>query len=480
MKIAFDNTYARLPERFFTALPPTPVGTPGLIAVNDVLARDLGLDPDALRTEDGLAVLAGNSVPDGASPLAQVYAGHQFGGWSQQLGDGRAVLLGEVIGINGARRDIQLKGSGPTPYSRMGDGRAWLGPVIREYIVSEAMHAFGIPTTRALAAVTSGQTIMREAPFPGAVLTRVAASHIRVGTFQFFASRKDLDGLQALTDYVIARHYPQANGALGLLNAVINAQALLIAQWMGVGFIHGVMNTDNMTISGETIDYGPCAFMDAYHPDTVFSSIDQFGRYAYKNQPEIAVWNLAQLATSLLPLMGEDRDAAIEAATQSVQRFSEVFNDAWEDVLRAKLGFSTAEPGDAALAFDLLGRMASNQADYTLTFRSLSSETPEKTRDQFLDPNSFDAWFGDWTARIGREAVSPGTRQAAMQATNPAYIPRNHRVEAVIQSALLGDLAPFHEMLQVVADPFTQRPGYEIWQTPPLDGEAVQHTFCGT
>ncbi len=400
LHIPFDNSYAALPDRFYTRQAPTPVAKPGLVAINARLARELGIDPKALRTADGVRALAGNAVPDGADPLAQAYAGHQFGGWSPQLGDGRAILLGEVIDTNGIRRDIQLKGSGPTPYSRMGDGRAWLGPVIREYLVSEAMHALGIPTTRALAVVTTGEQVMRETALPGAVLTRVASSHIRVGTFQYFAARQDIEGLRALTDHVIARHYPEVGNALELLDAVIARQARLIAQWMGVGFIHGVMNTDNSHVAGETIDYGPCAFMDGYHPDTVFSSIDQFGRYAYANQPQIAVWNMAQLASCLLPLMGDDQDRAVEQATAAVHRFPDLYQAAWMDIFRAKIGLSQAEDGDADLIQDLLTRMAAARADFTNTFRALAEG---KARDQFLDPGAYDG--------LGRALEhAPGTR----------------------------------------------------------------------
>ncbi|RZV98534.1 MAG: YdiU family protein, partial [Rhodobacteraceae bacterium] len=400
-------------------------------------------------SDAGIAMLAGNAVPEGADPLAQVYAGHQFGGWSPQLGDGRAILLGEVRDRDGKRRDIQLKGSGPTPYSRMGDGRAWLGPVIREYVVSEAMHALGIPTTRALAAVTTGETVLREAPFPGAVLTRVAASHIRVGTFQYFAARQDIAALQALADHAIARHHPRAEGALGLLDAVIDAQARLVARWMGVGFIHGVMNTDNTTISGETIDYGPCAFMDSYHPETVYSSIDHFGRYAFNRQPDILVWNLAQLATALLPLMGEDREAAIEAATASVHRFPEMFRAEWLAVFRAKIGLASAEDGDADLIHRLLDLMAQNQADFTNTFRALGTPT---ARDQFTDPTAFDGWETEWQARLARDG---GDAASLMAQSNPAVIPRNHRVEEAIQAALSDDFAPFEQLVSVLATPYT-------------------------
>src|SRR6056297_1759660 len=341
----FDNSYARLPARFYHRQPAEPVRAPAL-----------GLDPEALRSEAGVAVLAGNALPDGADPLAQAYAGHQFGGWNPQLGDGRALLIGEVVDRHGRRRDIQPKGSGRTPFSRMGDGRAWIGPVLREYIVSEAMHAMGVPTTRALAAVTTGERVLRERVLPGAVLTRVASSHVRVGTFQYFAARGDEEAVRLLSEHVIARHYPDATGALDLLTAVVAAQARLVARWMATGFIHGVMNTDNCAISGETIDYGPCAFMDAYSAGKVFSSIDVGGRYAYGNQPRIAAWNLAQFATCLLPLIDEDADAAVEQATEAVHTFPPVYEAAWLAAFRAKLGLTTEETEDAELITDLLGR----------------------------------------------------------------------------------------------------------------------------
>ncbi|SFP09065.1 protein adenylyltransferase SelO [Tranquillimonas alkanivorans] len=465
----FDNSYARLPERFYVRQPPAPVRAPGLIRVNRDLARHLRIDADALESPDGLAVLAGNAVPNGADPLAQAYAGHQFGGWVPQLGDGRALLLGEVVDVDGVRRDIQLKGSGPTPFSRRGDGRAWLGPVLREYVVSEAMHVLGIPTTRALAAVTTGEAVIREMNLPGAVLTRVARSHIRVGTFQFFAARQDTDALRALTDHVLARHYPQADGALGLLNAVIDAQAELVAQWLGVGFIHGVMNTDNMSVAGETIDYGPCAFMDAYHPEKVFSSIDRFGRYAYARQPDIAVWNLAQFATCLLPLIDDDRDAAVETATQAVHRFPDVFAAAWLRVFRAKLGLAGEEDGDAELIQALLDRMAATGADFTNTFAALTDGT---ARDAFPDPAAFDGWAEAWQARRAR-----GADDAAMRRANPRIIPRNHRIEQAIEAAVGGDLAPFHRLTEALTDP--TRDDAELAQPPSAD-EEVRQTFCGT
>ncbi len=474
----FDNSYARLPARFFTRQPPVPVEAPGLVAVNRTLADRLGIalsdDPAEIAR-----IFAGNALPEGAEPLAQVYAGHQFGGWSPQLGDGRAVLLGEVVAPDGARFDIQLKGAGQTPYSRMGDGRAWLGPVLREYIVSEAMAAMGVPTTRALAAVTTGEIVRRDGFMPGAIFTRVAASHIRVGTFQFFAARRDTEALQALCDHAIARHYPDAEGPAGLLDAVIGAQARLIADWMGLGFIHGVMNTDNMAISGETIDYGPCAFMDAYHPDTVFSSIDQFGRYAYANQPQIAVWNLAQLATSLLALI-PDRDAGVAEFTAAVNGFSERFDAAWHAVLRRKLGFATAEDDDPALALDLLTRMAENGADFTRTFRALSGPDPRRARDEFIDPTALDPWLDRWHARLAAEAKDDAARIALTRAANPARIPRNHRVEQVIQAAVAGDLAPFETLMAALADPFADDPAYAAYEDPPAEGEHVIRTFCGT
>ena len=473
----FDNSYGRLPDRFYTRQAPVPVAKPGLVKVNTALARDLGLDPDALESEDGVAVLAGNSVPEGADPLAQVYAGHQFGGWSPQLGDGRAILLGEVVDRDGNRRDIQLKGSGQTPYSRMGDGRAWLGPVLREYIVSEAMHALGIPTTRALAAVTTGEQVFREAPLPGAVFTRVAASHIRVGTFQFFASRGDKAALRDLALHAIARHYPGAETPLDLLDGVIQAQARLVAAWMGVGFIHGVMNTDNTTISGETIDYGPCAFMDIYEPGKVFSSIDQFGRYAFNRQPDILVWNLAQLASALLPLIDEDQDRAIEVATASVNRFPELFKAAWLDVMRRKLALRVPEEKDGELASRLLDAMASGGADFTNAFRALGAAD---ARDQFADRDAYDAWERDWRDRLEREGSSPEERREDLARANPAVIPRNHRIEEAIQAGVRGDYAPFERLVRVLATPYDLADADADLSEPPQPGEEVRQTFCGT
>ena len=392
LDLPFDNSYAALPERFYSKLAPTPVAEPSLIALNHALAESLGLDAKALETSDGVAALAGNVVPGGADPLAQVYAGHQFGGWSPRLGDGRAILLGEVIAPSGERFDIQLKGSGPTPYSRMGDGRSWLGPVMREYIVSEAMHALGVPTTRALAAVSTGETVVRDEPLPGAVFTRVASSHIRVGTFQYFASQNDVEGLEALVAYALPRHDADKTSALELLDGVVRRQARLVSMWMGLGFIHGVMNTDNMTISGETIDYGPCAFMDAYHPLKVFSSIDSHGRYAFARQPDVAMWNLAQLATALLPLI-----PTVEDAQGVIDQFPDLFRKEWLGVFRAKIGLRTEMENDSALLHDFMDRMAANGTDFTNIFRALGSG---RARDQFADREVYDDWDRKWRDRL--------------------------------------------------------------------------------
>ncbi|WP_170449764.1 protein adenylyltransferase SelO [Ruegeria arenilitoris] len=470
LTIPFDNSYARLPSAFYARQSPEPVRAPRLVAFNDDLAQVLGISPG--DAQDMAQVFAGNALPDGAEPLAQLYSGHQFGNYNPQLGDGRAVLLGEVVGTDGIRRDIQLKGSGRTPFSRQGDGRAWLGPVLREYVVSEAMHALGIPTTRALAAVETGEVVLREGPMPGAVLTRVAQSHLRVGTFQVFAARGQITDLRRLTDYAIERHYPDAVGPMGLLRAVRDAQAALIAQWMAVGFIHGVMNTDNCAISGETIDYGPCAFMDSYHPNTVYSSIDRMGRYAYSNQPEIAVWNLAQLATALIQQI-EDKQAAVEEATEIVHAMPDLMQKHWLRRFRAKIGLTTEEDGDLALISDLLTRMAQNQADFTNTFRALGSDA---ARDQFTDPAAFDGWAEGWRARLTREA-DPA---AVMHAANPAFIPRNHRVEQMIQAAVQGDYAPFHRLNAVLARPYGDQPDAADLIRPPTQDEVVHATFCGT
>lgn len=468
--IPFDNSFARLPEVFFTAQAPSPVKAPRMVAFNDDLARLLGITPGDVA--EMTAVFSGNVVPAGASPLAQLYAGHQFGSYNPQLGDGRAVLLGETIGTDGLRRDIQLKGAGRTPYSRGGDGRAWLGPVLREYVVSEAMHALGVPTTRALAAVETGETVARESLLPGAVLTRVASSHLRVGTFQIFAARGDGRSVTHLTEYAIKRHYPDVEGPMGLLRAVRGAQARLIAHWMAVGFIHGVMNTDNSSIAGETIDYGPCAFLDVYHPDTVFSSIDQRGRYAYANQPDIAVWNLAQLATSLIQQMA-DREAAVEEATEIVHAMPALIQTEWLARFRAKLGLTSKQDQDTTLITDLLARMAEQQADFTNTFRALGTT---QARDQFTDPTAYDSWANDWAAR----SVSEPAPQNVMHAANPVFIPRNHRIEQMITAAISGDYAPFDRLMHVLARPYDEQPDHADLARAPVASEIVPATFCGT
>lgn len=465
--IRFDNSYARMPQGFFARVDPTPVSTPRLLALNTPLADRLGLDATALASPDGVAMLAGNAVPEGAEPIAQAYAGHQFGGFVPQLGDGRAVLLGEVVTPDGARFDLQLKGSGPTPFSRRGDGRAWMGPVLREYLVSEFMAAMNVPTTRALAAVATGDDVWREqGALPGAVLTRVASSHIRVGTFQYFAVRDRKDALAALCDHVIARHYPDADSPLALLDQVVARQAETIAHWMALGFIHGVMNTDNMAISGETIDYGPCAFMDVYHPDTVFSSIDRTGRYAWANQPQIAVWNLAQFATCLIPLMGEE-GAAVDAATESVHRFTPLYQAAWLRRFGAKLGIEGAS--NQALIERLLELMAQQRADFTRVFAGLSDGT---ARDEFTDRETFDAWTRDW------QTLSPDTN--VMAQANPRRIPRNHRVEEVIASAVAGDLQPFERLFAAITHPRELRDDWADLSHAPYPDQIVRQTFCGT
>ncbi|MGA9668961.1 MAG: YdiU family protein [Terracidiphilus sp.] len=490
---SFSNTYARLPERFYARVNPATVAAPHLVKLNVELARFLGLDPDALASEQGVEILAGNRVADGSEPLAIAYAGHQFGHFVPQLGDGRANLLGEVMGRDGMRYDIQLKGSGPTPFSRRGDGRAALGPVLREYIVSEAMAALGVPTTRALAAVTTGERVLRETVLPGAVFTRVAASHLRVGTFQYFAARGDAEATRILADHAIARHYPEAAKTnqpyRAFLDGVIARQAQLIAQWMLLGFIHGVMNTDNTSISGETIDYGPCAFMEAYDPATVFSSIDQRGRYAYGNQPAAAHWNLARLAEALLSVLVEEtgsEEAAIASAHESLAAFEPQFEVARKAGLRRKLGLFTEREGDAELAQDLQDRMAANRADFTLTFRRLcdaaaGQEGDEKVRILFAVPDAYDSWASQWRKRLTEEPNSPQSRAEAMRAINPAFIPRNHMVEAVLNAAVWRqDFQPFEELLAVVSRPFDDRPDLERYATPARPEEYVSQTFCGT
>jgi serine/tyrosine/threonine adenylyltransferase len=482
--------YAGLPERFYARVRPTPVARPHLLHFNHALCAELELDVGGLPPQSLADIFSGNLLPPDLQPIAMAYAGHQFGQFVAQLGDGRAILLGEAQGADGGRLDIQLKGSGRTPYSRSGDGRAALGPVLREYLVSEAMHALGIPTTRALAAVATGETVLREKPLPGAILTRVAASFVRVGTFQFFAARGDIDAVRQLADYVIERHYPHAQSErqpyLALLRAVIDAQASLIAGWMHVGFIHGVMNTDNMAVSGETIDYGPCAFMDAYDPAAVFSSIDEQGRYAYGNQPHAAVWNLARFAETLLPIIDADTDRAVELAGEVLETFAVRFSEQSLAGVRRKLGLSAREDGDAVLAEQLLRAMHANQADFTLTFRALCDAAEHEAEDSrvralFANPQDYDGWAVQWHARLAREPGQPRERAAAMRLVNPAFIPRNHLIQRVIDAALEAEnLAPFTELSALLAQPYQSRAGFESYADPPPPGERVLRTFCGT
>ena len=485
-RFAFDNTYARELEDFYVAWKAAQVAQPKLVKLNRELAEELRLDTGALDSEEGARIFAGNATPEGAAPLAQAYAGHQFGGFVPQLGDGRALLLGEVIDRNGRRRDIQLKGSGPTPFSRAGDGRAALGPVLREYLMGEAMHALGIPTTRALAAVVTGEPVFREdGALPGAILTRVAASHIRVGTFQFFAARGEPAKVRRLADYVIERHYPELKGDtnpyLELLQRVCDRQAALIASWMHVGFIHGVMNTDNMAISGETIDYGPCAFMDQYDPATVFSSIDARGRYAYANQPKIAQWNLARFAETLVSLIDDDEKRAIARATEVVHDFSELYERHWLKGMRAKLGLFSEEEADLNLATGFLTAMEGKNVDYTLAFRYLADAAlgrEEPIRALFADPSAYDLWSGHWRTRLARDAVAPLERAQAMRRVNPAFIPRNHRVEEALSAAVEhDDYAPFETLLNILSRPFEDQAEFAAFAAPAPEGFGHYRTF---
>lgn len=488
MDWGFDNTFARKLDWLGAAVDPVPVSAPSLLTVNDSLALELGLDPQWLASTDGVAHLAGNAVPEGAQPRAQAYAGHQFGQFSPLLGDGRAHLLGEVVDAHGARRDLGLKGSGRTPFSRGGDGRAALGPVLRELIVSEAMHALGIPTSRVLAAVATGEQILRaDGPTPGAVLTRVAASHLRVGTAELVRMRASDAQQLAFADYVRRRHHPQvAEGDhLGLIDAVVEAQASLIARWMSVGFIHGVMNTDNMSIAGETIDYGPCAFMDAYHPEQVYSSIDHQGRYAYGNQPRIAQWNLARLAETLLPLLDSDGDKALGLAQEAIEGFGALFTRAWLDVFRPKLGLLEARAGDAELIEELLEAMAAAGVDFTNGFQALNTAVASGVEDELgaafgeAYPRLGD-WLARWRNRLAEEEISPEARLAAMGQANPVVIPRNHRVEAALAAAVEGDLGPVEDLLQVLATPAQVDAGNLDYRRPPAPHEVVHQAFCGT
>ncbi|MDB5545235.1 MAG: protein of unassigned function [Hyphomicrobiales bacterium] len=489
MMFRFDNSYVRLGESFHSRVLPTPVAAPRLLKLNRALALDLGLDPDALSSPEGVEVLAGNRLPAQSEPIAAAYSGHQFGHFNPNMGDGRAILLGEIVAPSGARFDIQLKGSGPTPYARRGDGRAALGPVLREYIVAEAMYALGVPTTRSLAVVATGEPVYRETALPGGVLTRVAASHIRVGTFQYFASRGDMEGLRALADHVIARHYPDLAGAAdpyaALLEGVVERQAKLIAQWLCIGFIHGVMNTDNMTVSGETIDYGPCAFMEAYDPGAVFSSIDRQSRYAYANQPSIAQWNLARLAECLVPLF-VDEAASVERANTALATFRTHFQTAYIDGLRAKLGLREAREEDGALALDLFERMVANKVDFTLLFRRLcnaaqTTDADAQVAELFEDPSAFAGFAEKWRARLASEGGDGGERARAMRRVNPAFIPRNHRVEAAIEAAVMrDDLSVFEKLVAVLAHPYDDQPEHADYMAPAQPEERVTKTFCGT
>jgi uncharacterized protein YdiU (UPF0061 family) len=481
----FENSFAKLPDGFFQRLNPTPVSQPRLLAFNAELAEELGLQTAGMSPQDLANVFSGNVIPEGAEPLASVYAGHQFGNFVPQLGDGRAILLGEVRDRVGRLRDLQLKGSGPTPYSRRGDGRAALGPVLREYLISEAMYALEIPSTRALASVLTGDEVLREGYRPGAVMTRVAASHVRVGSFQYFAAREDWAAIKALVDYVIDRHYPEAreaeSPALALLQGVIERQSKLIARWMMVGFVHGVMNTDNMTLSGETIDFGPCAFMDAYDPRTVFSSIDQFGRYAYGRQPGIAQWNLARLAEALVPLIDPDEAKAVELASAAISDFAPIYHEAWLAGMRAKLGLVEEDEGDRALIGDLLDSLERTGTDFTLTFRRLSETQVEGFLALVKQDELLAEWLIRYQTRCVREKTSPDDRAKAMRRVNPIYIPRNHQVEAVLAAAVdEGDLGPFNRLHATLASPFVEVTGFQAYAEPAGPSERVFQTFCGT
>ena len=490
LAIAFDNSYARLPPRFYERVRPEPAPSPGLLVLNTTLAAELGLDPEALASPEGVAALSGAAVPEGADPIALAYAGHQFGHFVPALGDGRALLLGEVITREGRRLDLQLKGSGRTAFSRRGDGKAAVGPVLREYLISEAMAAFGIPTTRSLAAVATGEKVLRERPLPGAVLTRVATSHVRVGTFQYFAHRSDVDGVRRLADYVIERLYPDISGSdapyAALFESVVQRQARLIALWLSVGFIHGVMNTDNMAISGETIDYGPCAFLDAYEPNLALSSIDRQGRYAYGRQPQIAQWNLARLGECLLPLLSDDRDKAVEIIVERLSGFAGQFESAFFGRFLEKLGIAQERSGDRELVIELLSLMQVGKADFTLTFRRLANLTdPDAETEAFLSlfggNAGLEPWLTNWRARLATGGRSPAESAAAMRAINPAVIPRNHQVEKALDAIIDGsDGTPYIRLLQAVTRPFEDRPEDADLALPPSPEDRVMATFCGT
>src|SRR5829696_450948 len=474
---AFDDSFVRDLHGLYEQWQATPASAPRLLVLNEELAVELGAEPERLRAPDGVALLAGNVVPERSTPVALAYAGHQFGGFSPRLGDGRALLLGEVVDVHGRRRDIHLKGSGRTPFARGGDGKAAVGPMLREYLIGEAMHALGVPTTRSLAVVATGDLVMRETILPGAVLARVAVSHIRVGTFEYAARRGDPQLVRRLADHAASRHHPHALEAetpyLALFESVVEAQASLVASWMLVGFVHGVMNTDNMTISGETIDYGPCAFMDAYDPATVFSSIDYAGRYAYGNQPQIAHWNLARLAETLVPVIDDDTDVAVAAVSDVLKSLPELFHRHWRDGMRAKLGLREEHDGDPTLIDDLLELLRTQRVDYTSFFRALSPAVAEdagRARSLSLDPLSFDAWAERWRSRLASEGADARGVVEAMNRVNPAYVPRNHRVEEALAAATADDMRPFQSLLAVLARPFEERTGLEPYAGPAPPG----------
>ena len=484
---ALEDSYARELEGLYEPWQATPAPAPRLLALNQELATELGFDAEGLKAPDGVAVLVGNATPDGASPVAQAYAGHQFGGFSPRLGDGRALLLGEVLDVRGCRRDLHLKGSGRTPFARGGDGKAAVGPMLREYLVGEAMHALGIPTTRALAVVATGDHVARDTMLPGAVLTRVAASHLRVGTFQYAAVHDAPTLVRRLADYAIARHNPHAveaeNPYLAFFEGVVEAQASLVARWMLVGFIHGVMNTDNMAISGETIDYGPCAFMDAFDPATVFSSIDHGGRYAYGNQPNVAQWNLARLAETLLPLLHADTDTALAAATDVLQSFPDRYREHWGNGMRAKLGLADGRGEGGALIDELLALLQAQRVDFTSCFRALSSSVlgdAAPARSLFAEPSAFDAWSDRWRTQVSSQGLDLRAVAEAMDRVNPVYIARNHHVEEALAAASADDLGAFRRLLDVLAQPFEERPGLESYAAPAPASFGAYHTFCGT
>jgi uncharacterized protein YdiU (UPF0061 family) len=484
----FDNSYAQLPDRFYAAAPPAPAPEPSLVQVNRALGTQLGLDMAWLESDEGVAMLSGAGVPEGAEPIAMAYAGHQFGGWVPQLGDGRATLLGEIIGDDGTRYDLQLKGSGRTRFSRGGDGKAVFGPVMREYVVSEAMAALGVPTTRALAVATTGERVYRNGPEPGAVLTRVAQSLVRVGTFQYFAGRGDDDGVQTLADYVIERHFPDAreeeNRYRGLLARVVTRQADLVAHWMSLGFVHGVMNTDNMQVLGETIDYGPCAFIDTFHPQKTFSSIDHHGRYAWGNQPGIAMWNLSRLAETLLALVDGDEEAAIAWAEPAVRTFAKRFGEQLEARFRAKLGLLGDEPGHKELVDASIEALTEGEVDFTLFFRRLTGiaagDDEGPLRDLFANPRIADAWLARWRGQIAKEGCDAEERVATMRRNNPIFIPRSHRIEEAIQAGNRGEYAPFHRLVEVLSRPYEEQPEHAELELAPALDEVVTQTFCGT